>query len=585
MADNKNDKKIDAFNNNNCIIVSGNDAFIEELRTSNTTEFTIQDYPSIDSVINNPAVLDNNSIVIFDIDSGDQSKAISEVARLKKADSSQMVFAVGEQQELSELLRSGLQPLVYRAFNKPIRPNQLFLAFGSAEQQHKDALLNPVSTNSVSVHSVSVHEEKKGINKLIPIAAAILILIPAAIFLFSGEDKEQQQKLSQKNNTINIDEVLSNSDDSMIKSPLDENNQQAEQAILEGRLIEPEQDNALYYYDKALEIDPYDSTAYNGRRRLLSLLQESLTEQLSFNNFDKALTIGKTLQDIDPFNPNNDALFQQIEKAVTSHIKELGETGNQAEIDRTAIILEKLESQGFAKSKAAIDALKIESDTLSKIDAALEENILIPPQKGNAFSAISTALKKNTVNKDKLTPKIEQLHIKIVDVIKESIDTDIELAQQYNTILNKLNYNKKQVAEINELIQEKIEPEEDKEAVAVIAAENNQQETAPTKVEETVEEKVEAKIIPAKLISRASPRYPSRAIKKNIEGWVELSFKIDTQGVPTDIKILSAEPETIFDKASINAVKKWRFSPARNDQTGLAVEYGIDSTKLHFKLK
>lgn len=582
MADNNNDKRVDAFDNNNCIIVSDNEAFIDELRTNNSTDFTIQDCPSIDDLINNPTMLDNNSIVIFDIDSGDQNKAISEVTRLKTADPSQMIFAVGEQQQLSELLRSGLQPLVYRAFNKPIRPKQLFLAFNSAEQQHNDALINPVSTNSISVHSVSVHEDKKGINKLIPIAAAILILIPAAIFLFSGSNEEKQNIATQEDNTINIDEVLSTTTDDSF-SPLDESNQQAEQAILEGRLIEPPQDNALYYYDKALEIDPYDSTAYNGRRRLLDLLKQSLNEQLSFNNFDKALAIGNTLQNIDPFNPDNKALFSQIEEAVTAHIQDLGETGDQADIDRTAAILDKLETQGFAKSKAAIDALKIESETLSKIDAALEENILIPPQKGNAFTSISTAIKKNTVTREKLTPKIQQLHLSIVDVIKQNIDTDIAVAQEYGEFLEKLNYNKKQIADIKAEIQEKVAPEEEQETEADI--EVAQQDEVEAKPEPAVEEKPVAKIIPAKLISRASPRYPSRAIKKDIEGWVELSFKIDTQGIPSDIKILSAEPEAIFDKSSINAVKKWRFSPARNDQTGQAVEFQIDSTKLHYRLK
>jgi len=100
---------------------------------------------------------------------------------------------------------------------------------------------------------------------------------------------------------------------------------------------------------------------------------------------------------------------------------------------------------------------------------------------------------------------------------------------------------------------------------------------------EVVVEEEPAKIIPAKIISRAIPRYPNRALSTNIEGWVSVSFDISIRGLPENITILESQPTGTFDRAALKAVKKWRFSPARNEKTGLPVQSKFEPTKLEFK--
>jgi protein TonB len=92
------------------------------------------------------------------------------------------------------------------------------------------------------------------------------------------------------------------------------------------------------------------------------------------------------------------------------------------------------------------------------------------------------------------------------------------------------------------------------------------------------------KIIPAKIISREAPRYPSRALKNSIQGWVQVRFFIDTDGRPADVSVIASEPGDTFDDAATKSVKKWRFSPARNQTTGLAVRSTSISTKVQFRL-
>ena len=62
-------------------------------------------------------------------------------------------------------------------------------------------------------------------------------------------------------------------------------------------------------------------------------------------------------------------------------------------------------------------------------------------------------------------------------------------------------------------------------------------------------------------ILRVSPLYPARAASRNIEGWVELAFTIAATGTTKDVRVVRAEPENIFDRAAVKAVRKWKYKP------------------------
>lgn len=64
---------------------------------------------------------------------------------------------------------------------------------------------------------------------------------------------------------------------------------------------------------------------------------------------------------------------------------------------------------------------------------------------------------------------------------------------------------------------------------------------------------------------RVPPEYPSRAQRRGLEGYVELAFVIRPDGSvdPGSIKVLSARPSNVFDKAARRSVSRWRFEPAQ----------------------
>jgi protein TonB len=58
-----------------------------------------------------------------------------------------------------------------------------------------------------------------------------------------------------------------------------------------------------------------------------------------------------------------------------------------------------------------------------------------------------------------------------------------------------------------------------------------------------------------------TPKYPSRALIKGIEGYVELRFDVTETGATKNIAVVRAEPQGVFESAAIAAAERWKFQP------------------------
>ncbi len=66
------------------------------------------------------------------------------------------------------------------------------------------------------------------------------------------------------------------------------------------------------------------------------------------------------------------------------------------------------------------------------------------------------------------------------------------------------------------------------------------------------------------------PSFPRRNSTRRLVGWVDVGFRVTTDGATADITVLAAEPPERFDEAAIEAISKWRFKPVYVD--GVATE-------------
>jgi len=70
------------------------------------------------------------------------------------------------------------------------------------------------------------------------------------------------------------------------------------------------------------------------------------------------------------------------------------------------------------------------------------------------------------------------------------------------------------------------------------------------------------------------PEYPRAARRHGYEGRVTVRATVGVDGVPRDVTVASPSGHACLDKAAVDAVKRWRFEPARRG--GAAVEGTVD---------
>jgi protein TonB len=82
---------------------------------------------------------------------------------------------------------------------------------------------------------------------------------------------------------------------------------------------------------------------------------------------------------------------------------------------------------------------------------------------------------------------------------------------------------------------------------------------------------------------RIEPEYPMRARQRGIEGWVAIQFTISAAGTVKDPVVIGAHPGTIFNRAALQAVRKWKYNP--KIENGVAVERPGQKVTLEFTME
>jgi protein TonB len=80
---------------------------------------------------------------------------------------------------------------------------------------------------------------------------------------------------------------------------------------------------------------------------------------------------------------------------------------------------------------------------------------------------------------------------------------------------------------------------------------------------------------------RIPPQYPPRAAERGTEGQCTVTFDVTPDGTPTNIRPL--ECDSLFERATVRAVERWRYEPKVQDGTAVwrrgvvtQLEYRLD---------
>lgn len=82
---------------------------------------------------------------------------------------------------------------------------------------------------------------------------------------------------------------------------------------------------------------------------------------------------------------------------------------------------------------------------------------------------------------------------------------------------------------------------------------------------------------------RIEPDYPMRARQRRVEGWVVVEFTISKTGSVKNPVVSASHPSSIFDRAALQAVRKWKYNP--KIEHGKAVERAGVKVTLEFKME
>lgn len=76
---------------------------------------------------------------------------------------------------------------------------------------------------------------------------------------------------------------------------------------------------------------------------------------------------------------------------------------------------------------------------------------------------------------------------------------------------------------------------------------------------------------------RLPPRYPRSSLRRGEEGSVLLAVTLDRSGHPNRVDVASSSRSRALDRAAVDAVRQWRFAPARPEEPDLRrLEVPID---------
>lgn len=81
-----------------------------------------------------------------------------------------------------------------------------------------------------------------------------------------------------------------------------------------------------------------------------------------------------------------------------------------------------------------------------------------------------------------------------------------------------------------------------------------------------------------KVLRQPPLRYPDQAMRQGIEGQVTVDFQIDADGSVSDVRVLQATPQGVFEREAMSVVRRTRFEPpGEPTRARRTIEFTLDN--------
>lgn len=85
----------------------------------------------------------------------------------------------------------------------------------------------------------------------------------------------------------------------------------------------------------------------------------------------------------------------------------------------------------------------------------------------------------------------------------------------------------------------------------------------------------------AKLVKSTRPQYPAAALRRRMEGWVDVEFTVGVDGDVSNARAVGSDRGRVFERAAVDAVSRWKFQPAMDNGQAVAA---VLRQRIEFKL-
>ncbi len=322
-------------------------------------------------------------------------------------------------------------------------------------------------------------------------------------------------------------------------------------------LVLPREQSALYYYGLVLDAEPDDAVAAAELDAILTRVEQTVTQHLEAEDYDSAYEIAVLVAGVRP----DHSLIAQTQQTLDGYTEELvGQAiqlaqevkDKQAEEILTAAqglpgrnpdyfvairdsITEIRDARRAAErdraQRARMAANRARAAWVQAVRDAITQGNLIGPQAGSAQELLA---EKNSWSAER-----SQLTAELLTALADTAKARINAAQLDDVAAlldaaGELGGDAETLNELGAALERALIDAESSRVVQLSALEK-------------------VKVSPA--------RYPRRAQRLNLSGWVDVMFTVTPSGKTADIQVNKSEPDDVFDEAAIAAVQGWEFKP------------------------
>ena len=321
--------------------------------------------------------------------------------------------------------------------------------------------------------------------------------------------------------------------------------------------IFPATQSALYYYGRVLRAEPGHAVANAELDAMLAQVASTVTEHLEAQQYDNAYEIATIVARLRPEHSlvleTQRILDEYTERLVAEAIQHAQDGNDQQarEVLATAEALPERNPEYFTAVRGSIADIQdvrmaAEKDRADR--ALLAEN--------DARSAWATSIRNAIAEGNLITPAGASAR----DLLAESNTWSAERTQLTNEVVAAL------IDAAETLIEAKkpTDAEPLLNAAIELGGDADRFDALSASLDEAYIELESNRIASMSELVRvksASPKYPRRAAERDVTGWVDVYFTVTTSGETANVSVNRSDPTSVFDRAAMEAVKKWAFQP------------------------